>query len=290
MLQSDNVCVGERPLEAFVKMLPQNGVQGLVDERRFAASRHPGDTGESTQRNAELYVLEIVAGSSAQFQKMAIAGTTLRRDGNGAPAVQIFRGDGVFFQKSFGLALCHHQAAVFACARPQVNEIVGGHHDVFVVLYHQYRVADVGQFAEGLYELLVVALMQADAGFVEDVGDAGELRADLGSEANALRFAAGEGARRAVECKIIKADVQQKAEAKTDFLEYFFGNDFAALVHTVFQLRHPVGQGDDVHIREFGDVFFVYFKVQGFLFEAGALAIGAYINGHKVFGPLAYFF
>ena len=43
--------------------------------------------------------------------------------------------------------------------------------------------------------LLVVALVQADAGFVEDIQHAHQGRADLGGQPDALAFAAGEGGR-----------------------------------------------------------------------------------------------
>ena len=52
---------------------------------------------------------------------------------------------------------------------------------------------------EGGDEALVVALVEADGGLVEDVEDAAEAGADLGGEADALAFAAGEGGGGAVE-------------------------------------------------------------------------------------------
>ena len=50
-----------------------------------------------------------------------------------------------------------------------------------------------------LDEAIVVAGVEADAGFVEDVEDPGEICAELGGEANALGFAARERVGGAVE-------------------------------------------------------------------------------------------
>ena len=55
------------------------------------------------------------------------------------------------------------------------------------------RVAEVAEVFERGDEALVVALVETDAGFVEDVEDAAETRADLRGEADALAFAAAQG-------------------------------------------------------------------------------------------------
>jgi hypothetical protein len=56
-----------------------------------------------------------------------------------------------------------------------------------VVLDHDHRVADVAQLLERFDQARVVALVQADRRLVEHVHHAGEARADLAREADALR-------------------------------------------------------------------------------------------------------
>ena len=58
--------------------------------------------------------------------------------------------------------------------------------------------------------------MEADRGFVEDVEDAGEAAADLGGEADALCFAAGERAGAAVEGEVAEADFIEESEPLGD--------------------------------------------------------------------------
>ena len=79
-----------------------------------------------------------------------------------------------------------------ARAGADVDDVVGGAHGVLVVLDDDQRVAEVAQAAERREQLVVVALVQSDGGFVEDIQHAHEARADLRGEADALRLTAGE--------------------------------------------------------------------------------------------------
>ena len=67
--------------------------------------------------------------------------------------------------------------------------------------------------------------MQADAGFIEDVHDAGQSSAYLGSEANALGFTPSQGVGTAVESEIIKADEGEEAESGFYLLDYLLTNE-----------------------------------------------------------------
>ena len=97
--------------------------------------------------------------------------------------------------------------------------MVGGPHRVFVVFDDDDRVAEVAEFGECVEQPLVVARVEADRRFVEDVEHADEAAADLAGEADALRFAAGERGGGAFEREIFEADVEQEAEPAADFFE-----------------------------------------------------------------------
>ena len=90
---------------------------------------------------------------------------------------------------------------MFARAGPHVDDVVGGEHGLLVVLHHDDRVAQVAQPQQGLDQTAVVPLVQADGGLVQDVEHAHQARADLGGQADALRFAPRQGARR-VRCRL----------------------------------------------------------------------------------------
>ena len=73
-------------------------------------------------------------------------------------------------------------------------------------------------------QLAVVALVQADGRLVEDVDDAGQLRADLRGEADALALAAGQGGGGPVEREVVEAHVEQEPEPAADLLEQLVGD------------------------------------------------------------------
>ncbi len=108
-------------------------------------------------------------------------------------------------------------AAQPSCAGAEVEHVVGVADGVFVVLDDENGVAEVAQPFEGLDEAVVVALVQADGGLVEDVEDAAEAGADLGGEADALTFAAGESGGIAIERKVVEADGAEEFKPLLDF-------------------------------------------------------------------------
>ncbi len=65
-------------------------------------------------------------------------------------------------------------AAVDAGAGPDVEHVVGGADGVLVVLDDDDGVAEVAQPLEGFEQARVVALVQADRGFVQHVEHAGQ--------------------------------------------------------------------------------------------------------------------
>ncbi|MGC4012846.1 MAG: hypothetical protein QM805_30120 [Pseudomonas sp.] len=87
------------------------------------------------------------------------------------------------------------------------------------MLDHDHGVAEIAQMGQSAQQALVVALMQADRRFVEDVHDADQARANLAGQADALRLAAGQRVGAAVEGQIVEADIDQEMQALADFLE-----------------------------------------------------------------------
>ena len=76
-----------------------------------------------------------------------------------------------------------------------------------------------------LDEALVVALVKADGGLVEDVEDAAQAGADLGGEADALAFAAGKGGGVAIEREVAEADGVEEFQALDDLALQAVGDE-----------------------------------------------------------------
>ena len=117
-----------------------------------------------------------------------------------------------------------------AGAGPHVDEVVGGAHHRLVVLDDEHRVAEVAQALQGADQAVVVGGVEADRRLVADVEHAHQAGADLRREPNALRLAAGEGGRAAVERQVVEPDLDEEVEAGADLLEDLVGDRLLALV------------------------------------------------------------
>jgi hypothetical protein len=73
-----------------------------------------------------------------------------------------------------GRALGDDVAAVDAGRRAHVDQVVGGADRVLIVLHHQHGVAEVAQPPQRAQQPLVVALVQADRGFIQHIQHAGQ--------------------------------------------------------------------------------------------------------------------
>ena len=204
--------------------------QRVVDQRRLARTGHAGDAGQQADRNFQIDIVQVVAARALEVQRqLLVARRALGRNRDLHSPGQVFAGQRVRVRHDFcGRALGDDLAAVHAGARADVDHVVGQADRVFVVLDHDHRVADVAQVLERAEQAIVVALMQADRRFVEDVHHADQAGADLAGQANPLRFAAGQGVGAAIQRQVVEADVDQELQALADFLEDLVGNFAAA--------------------------------------------------------------
>ena len=125
-------------------------------------------------------------------------------------------------------ALGDDVAAVLARAGADVDDVVGGAHRLLVVLDDQQRVAQVAQALQRADQPGVVALVQADARLVQDVEHAHQAGADLRRQPDALRLAAGERRRGAVERQVVQPDIHQEAQPRLDLFEDLASDDARA--------------------------------------------------------------
>ena len=217
-------------VDGVVEVPRQRLVEDVVDERRLAGAADAGDGDEDAERDLDVEVLEVVLPRAADDELVAVrpggarAGTSICASPRRYFAVSEL-GKVLICSSVPSATIC---AAVHAGARAEVDDVVGGLDRLLVVLDDDDRVAEVAQLEERLDQLAVVALVQADRRLVEHVEHAHQLRADLRRQADALRLAAGERGRVAVERQIADADGVEEAEAVADFLEDLAGDRFLA--------------------------------------------------------------
>ena len=85
------------------------------------------------------------------------------------------------------------------------------------MLHHHHSIAEVAKFLEGGQQAVVVALVQADAWFIQHIKHPAEPRSQLAGQPDALGLAAGEAAVFPVEGEIDEANIGQKPEAGAQF-------------------------------------------------------------------------
>ena len=232
-----------------VELPGQRAAQDVVHERALAAAAHARDARQAAEREGGVDVLQVVLRRADDLQPdrvvVASAGGTpvfcpsasvrrrgerlvaAARHGDRQPAGEVLRGGRVLHAQDFlQRALRDEPPAARTRAGADVEDVVGGADRVLVVLDDDDAVAQVAQAAQGGDEPVVVALVQADAGFVEHVEHARQPRADLRGEADALRFAAGKRAALAVEVEVVQADFHEEPQPRGN-LAHDLGGDLA---------------------------------------------------------------
>ena len=121
-------------------------------------------------------------------------------------------------------SLRHDLAAARAGARPEIENVIGRADRFLIVLDHDDGIPEIAQPAQRAEQPRVVALMQADARFVQHVKNAGQPGTDLRRQPDSLRFAAGKRAALAIEREIAEADLDEKLQARLNLANHF-GDD-----------------------------------------------------------------
>ena len=170
-----------------VELLRQGLVEHLVDEGGLARTRDPSDASEGAQGDLHVHLFEVVLGRALDLEELAAPLAPGRGHLDFLDPAEVLPGDGVraaldVLQRALG----HHLSPVDTRPGADVHNVVGGADGVLVVLHHDEGVADVPQVAQGGDELVVVPLVQPDAGLVQDVEDPHQGGADLGGQADAL--------------------------------------------------------------------------------------------------------
>ena len=153
-----------------------------------------------------------------------------------------------------------------------VHQPVGAEHGFGIVLHHHDGVPFVAQFLERGNQFAVVALVQADAGLVQDVKDVHQFGTDLGGQADALALAARKGGRGAVQRQVVQAHVQHEAHPVVEFFEDVAGDAALPVIQffrEAFQPRFQLGHLPRGHL---GDGFSIDPETIGMLAQPGSAA------------------
>ncbi len=193
---------------------PQIGQQHIPRQRRLAAAGHAGDDAQATDGKLGRRVAQVVHPRAAEHEaRCVLRHLAVRRGRVRERGLQVLAGDRLGACHHVGdRSLRDHAAAATAGAGADVDDVLRAADGVLVVLDHHQRVALGLELAERVEQDAVVARMQADRGLVEHVAHALQVGAQLRREPDALRFAAGQRRRGAVEREITQAHFLEEIE------------------------------------------------------------------------------
>src|SRR5947209_10198453 len=216
-----------------VQVLVERLDDDFVDQRRLARAAHARHARERAQRQIDVDAFEVVRLRADHAERAAALLAVLRDRDELAPrevrAGERFRILLDLLDRADG----EDAAALRARAGADVDDDVGRAHRVLVVLDDDQRVADVAQRLQRGQKPVVVALVQPDRRFVQNVEHADERRADLRRQADPLRLPARERRRAARQVQVAQSDVLEKAEPRADLLEDLLRDLRRALVGVI---------------------------------------------------------
>ena len=153
-----------------------------------------------------------------------------------------------------GRAFGHHLAAMDAGARAHIHDMVGGEDRLLVMLDDDDAVAEVAEPVERLEQPRIVALMQPDGRLVQHIEHAGEARADLRGEADALALAARQRAAGAGESEVVEADIVEEVQPLADLFQDALGDLVLLRRELGGQRREPMAGLADRHVGHLADM------------------------------------
>lgn len=183
----------------------------LRHQRRFPGTGHARHHRQGTQRYVDGHVVQIVAGDAAQAQPAVWCARAVT-ERLGAPEQVLARGRLRHPLEPGEGAAVQHASAALARTGADVDHPVRPAYDVHVVFHDEQRVAGRLEALQHVKEWFRVGRVQARGGFVEDVDDAEQTRAQLGGDAQPLRLAGRQGRRTAPEAEIPKAQAEQHVD------------------------------------------------------------------------------
>ena len=248
-----------RHLTGPVELPCQRPVKDVVDESRLPASGNPRDRREEARREPDREVREIVLRGAGDRQPPRTwagrNGRTHANAGNGDPLSTAEehprQGAGVGHDLS-GCPASHDLTAPGPRSGPHVQDMVCREDRLLVMLDDDDGVPQIAEPPERVKQAVVIALVEADARFVENVEDTGKPRADLGGQTDPLGLSTRECAAFTAERQVTESHLDKESESGRDLADQVTG-DLSISLREVESVddgpclrRRESTEGDDV--------------------------------------------
>ena len=164
-----------------------------MHQRRFSRPGNAGDNGQSTDREPNVDIFQVVRARALDFDPAFDITQRFSRfsDGMANRRLQAAAGHGIF--RTLDIAkrsLRDHFATVQARAGAEIDDMIRSPHRLIVVLDNDKRVPLLAQGGEGGEQTQIVTRMQSDGWFVQHVKHAAQIGTELRGQAYPLRLAA----------------------------------------------------------------------------------------------------
>ena len=120
------------------------------------------------------------------------------------------------------------------------------------MLDDDHRVSLITKIAQAVEQHFVIARVQPDGWFVEDVNDVDQTAADLSGKANPLALAARKRRRRSLQREVIQPAPQQETGSTADLFQSFAGD--VLLRFGQVERLEELPRGLNIQRADFGDV------------------------------------
>ena len=276
-LKPGDLTVRARAPVRVVHAVGQGRRERVGDKRAFTRAGYAGDHGERADGHLKRDVFQVVLRGTRHLEGPPLGMATSLRHLDLATARQIVRRKGALRLHDLGRSSRRdHFPAALARARPHVDHEVGAADGILVVLDHDDGVAEVAQMLQRGDKPLVVALMQADRRFVQDIKHAHEPRADLRGKADALGLAARQRGGGALERQVVESHVHEEFQSRLDFL-HDGPRDALGLARERKAVEERIGIGGR-HLRHIVDGFAAHGDGEDFGLQALTVAG---LTGHR---------
>ncbi len=213
-------CAPDFPVPLALRPLERR-VDDVVHQRGLARSADARDARQRVDRDGDVDLLQVVLGRAREADELPAPPPAIVRHRDRQFVAEVAsRQRSRLLQQALERPREHDLPALLARAQPEIDHVVRDADHVRVVLDDDHRVALVAQLAEDRDEAKVVARVKADRRLVQDVQRADQRRAERGGQVDALRLAAREGGRQAVEREVVQADLGEEAEPAADLGEH----------------------------------------------------------------------
>ena len=147
------------------------------------------------------------------------------------------------------------------------------------MLYHYQSVPQIPQVLQSIQQFVIVSLVQADAGLVQNIAYPHQSGTDLGSQTDTLCFTAGQGSRSSGQGQIFQSHIHQKSYSCADLLQHTLTDELL-----LFRQRHGIQeflQITDGHGCDLINILVAYGNRQRFLLQSHALTFFTGSDAHE---------